>query len=452
MKNKTMKEQKGITLIALVITIIVLIILAGVAITMLSGENGVLTKAAKAKTKTVEQNLHEQTKLVAMELLSKNYLEHTIDATVDEFDKALKENGEENFTVSYANRTNNEDGFIVTKTINGSEYKLIVPTNGEVREPTDVEKTQGKEVAVEEGKTNKTLKDLNGDTITVPAGFTIKADSPTLVDKGIIVVDKKGNEFVWVPVEDTQNFTTLTNFGKGNAPGTDVKVTTRDNVETNLNSIKEDEYDTLLEQYQAEYDAMVASVKKYHGFYVGRYETSWNGTSVASKATSKGLFTGYTDLASTGWKSLNTKDEEITRATWYGLYAKQKELYTKNSDAGVVSGMIYGCQWDAIMNWMLKGTAQEKAFVTNSSDKGNFTGSTSGGTGVAGYDVKNIFDLAGNLYEWTQEAISDVRIHRGGHGVADKNKPEKQAASLRANYSVNDPASYAGTRLQLYVK
>lgn len=48
-----MKNQKGITLIALVITIIVLLILAGVSIAMLTGDNGVLNKANKAKTSTV---------------------------------------------------------------------------------------------------------------------------------------------------------------------------------------------------------------------------------------------------------------------------------------------------------------------------------------------------------------------------------------------------------------
>ena len=47
--TKLKSNQKGITLIALVITIIVLLILAGVAISMLSGENGILNQAASAK-------------------------------------------------------------------------------------------------------------------------------------------------------------------------------------------------------------------------------------------------------------------------------------------------------------------------------------------------------------------------------------------------------------------
>ena len=63
-----MRKNKGITLIALVITIIVLLILAGVAISMLSGENGILKKAAEAKTKTEESQKKEMTTLTDMEI------------------------------------------------------------------------------------------------------------------------------------------------------------------------------------------------------------------------------------------------------------------------------------------------------------------------------------------------------------------------------------------------
>ena len=63
-----MRKNKGITLIALVITIIVLLILAGVAIAMLSGENGILKKAAEAKTKTENAQKQEEARLTDMEL------------------------------------------------------------------------------------------------------------------------------------------------------------------------------------------------------------------------------------------------------------------------------------------------------------------------------------------------------------------------------------------------
>ena len=55
-----MRNQKGITLIALVVTIIVLLILAGVSIAMLTGDNGILTQANAATVTTIEGNVDEQ--------------------------------------------------------------------------------------------------------------------------------------------------------------------------------------------------------------------------------------------------------------------------------------------------------------------------------------------------------------------------------------------------------
>ena len=68
MKKYIYKKEQGITLIALVITIIVLLILAGVAIAMLSGENGILKKAAEAKIETEQAQKEEETTLKDMEL------------------------------------------------------------------------------------------------------------------------------------------------------------------------------------------------------------------------------------------------------------------------------------------------------------------------------------------------------------------------------------------------
>ena len=64
--NKTKKNTRGITLIALVITIIVLLILAGVTIAALSGDNGILKRAAEAKEKTNQANKDEEDTLQEM--------------------------------------------------------------------------------------------------------------------------------------------------------------------------------------------------------------------------------------------------------------------------------------------------------------------------------------------------------------------------------------------------
>ena len=135
-----MRRNKGITLIALVITIIVLLILAGVAIAMLSGENGILKKAAEAKTKTEQSQTNETDELA-------NY-EDVINESTGNLGK-VKDNK--------------------NKVIEGRKVKL---------------------------------QDDNGETIVVPVGFKIKEDSSTEVKKGIVVVAPDNSEFVWVPVKD----------------------------------------------------------------------------------------------------------------------------------------------------------------------------------------------------------------------------------------------------------
>lgn len=80
-KEKIMKteEIKGITLIALVLTIIILIILAGVSISMLTGQNGILTKAKEAKEKTEQAQKAEQTQLSGLEEIIANNSEAVFD-------------------------------------------------------------------------------------------------------------------------------------------------------------------------------------------------------------------------------------------------------------------------------------------------------------------------------------------------------------------------------------
>ena len=67
-----MKREKGITLIALVVTIVVLIILAAVSISMLTGENGIITQAQNAKDATEQARVEELVDLAVNSLMGKN--------------------------------------------------------------------------------------------------------------------------------------------------------------------------------------------------------------------------------------------------------------------------------------------------------------------------------------------------------------------------------------------
>ena len=94
MENK--RFNKGITLIALVITIIVLIILASITITTLTGENGIITKTNEAKFKTEMAELKEQLELFNVDKLAENsnYLESTLTAGKELLEYNTKKPGE----------------------------------------------------------------------------------------------------------------------------------------------------------------------------------------------------------------------------------------------------------------------------------------------------------------------------------------------------------------------
>ena len=87
-----------------------------------------------------------------------------------------------------------------------------------------------------------------------------------------------------------------------------------------------------------------------------------------------------------------------------------KNFASQNNYTSVTSTLTYGCQWDAMCRYI--GDSQR---TTPTKDAPELTGSVS--TDVS----KNIYDLAGNCYEWTMEAYStDYRVLRGGfYGTAD---------------------------------
>jgi len=133
------------------------------------------------------------------------------------------------------------------------------------------------------------------------------------------------------------------------------------------------------------------------------------------------------------------------------LYAKQKKLYEKNSDSSVVSGMIYGCEWDAIMNWMLSSKDETvSSFVTNSTNMGNYSSKANTGSNI-NYRKNNIFDLAGNYNDFTQEAYSysGWRITRGDRNTNAYYGKSPAIRLLGASTTVSEDAS---SRLQLYIK
>lgn len=94
------------------------------------------------------------------------------------------------------------------------------------------------------------------------------------------------------------------------------------------------------------YQKMVESVEKYKGFYVGRYETSLNGTTVQSQA-------GQTPMSNINWYQMYYYQDSTRNISnpYYG------------SSSSVVSSMISGSQWDAMLNFILTNTNDDGTTV-----------------------------------------------------------------------------------------
>ena len=156
--TKLKANQKGITLIALVITIIVLLILAGVAISMLSGENGILTQAQQAKSKTEKTSTLEQVRLAAVSALTVGEGKIEGEKALEELNKGLKEAGYKGTVAE----------FPATIEIDGTEYtieksgKVTIPTGDSIPVVTDVSKltTPVAEKTIYEDNTAKEIDEI----------------------------------------------------------------------------------------------------------------------------------------------------------------------------------------------------------------------------------------------------------------------------------------------------
>ena len=129
-----MRNNKGITLIALVITIIVLLILAGVSIAMLTGDNGILTQAGNAKTETAQAEAEEAVKLAVNEILA-NSMDPSYEGDEDEINVAnlttlIPKN---NANVSITGTITDGDGYFTANlTVNKTAVIVYISDAGKV--------------------------------------------------------------------------------------------------------------------------------------------------------------------------------------------------------------------------------------------------------------------------------------------------------------------------------
>ncbi len=257
------------------------------------------------------------------------------------------------------------------------------------------------------------------------------------VDNGV-VVEIKGSQFVWVPVDDvvldtnrTSQLPTSSDNGTSNGKTYTpmaVKVgngykgllynfdgincylkydyTSENYGDPSILSYDTKDYQSegiTLDTLKLEYNAMIESVKKYNGFYVARYEAG------IDKTTNEIVFKN----ANVEANNVTTTDASNSQTySWYGLYKKMKTFATiQNNDDTVVSTMIWGSQYDAMMNWMAK-TGKNIGVVDSSETNTNLDKITGSSTDDV---INNIYDLYGCHREWTLTALnSSKRVWRGG--------------------------------------
>ena len=426
--------EKGITLVALVITIVILIILATVTINFAFGEDGLIAKAQQAKELTEQATKKEQEEL---------------NSVMEKFNEIMSGEG--------------------SGTTPEEPEEPIDPTE---QVPTPIEEvTKGEEF----NDTTKVEAPIDSDgsnpeqtgTIYVPGGFEIDEDSPNDINDGIVISNADDTkQFVWIPVSSeeldemyveaqgtalssdaeagfevtvtTDVYSKLRNeTDNGNSfyntstykPGTtsyrepDILTSTSngDASSSNLTTIKS-VFSTELAEYGIssnstdvqflnawaqmlidEYNETYESIKKYGGFYIGRYEISG---SVESPTVVQG----------------GTVLDASVAGNWYNLKKACNNIV--NNDK-VKSEMIYGNQWDRVLNWLVETGAktQEQVYI-DSSSWGNYNNSTGAAATDSGtpqtsgkneaWQANNIYDLAGNYYDWTQEAYNTgTRLRRG---------------------------------------
>ena len=211
MLNTKINKSKGITLIALVITIIVLLILAGVSIAMLTGENGILTQAQNAKKETERAKIIEE---VQLDILGKQTVNGSGDITAGELEEILKKyfsNGDQNLKDIIAGTSTDK---LISKEDETIKIDLSEIYNGDIKDGTtppeeDNEATVG--VIVQPGEGNKDY--TSGEyTAKIPEGFMIVPGCED-ISKGLVISDDpddteadsssivaEGNQFVWIPV------------------------------------------------------------------------------------------------------------------------------------------------------------------------------------------------------------------------------------------------------------
>lgn len=267
---------------------------------------------------------------------------------------------------------------------------------------------------------SKYVTKMTEDGVPIPKGFTYVTGNK---ETGVVIKDEKNNEFVWIPSTEKEYVKDLEFRGVNTNVVDDVLP----------NGIKDE----------------LSDVKKYGGFYIGRYETT---TPDGTKTTKKNL---------EGVPTCQQGKVVWTDISYTNAKKSAEKMYSGNNDS-VQSGLLTGKAWDRTCYWIEDYIASINPLssLRTSTYYGNYNSSKSpadveghGEKQVAGYSekwsTKNINDLAGNVYEFTNE------LRQGGDPVGRGGYFANGFTSVSSSFDFQD-TDYtffgAGFRIRLYIK
>ena len=430
MKNKRILKERGITLIALVVTIVVLLILAGVSLNAIFSENGIIKRAKDAQNKMDQATQND--------LDSINELNNWIDGKINGTTGGGTTGGDANPSTT-------------------SKISTLVGTV--VDKNTKAEDAYGNKITIPKG-----FKVVAHGTVAGSATYTYSGDNIPAVQDGIVIENgTDGNQFVWVPVgtiknksDDSKGATSTITLGRYSdftmtngavASGQPAQVAS---VEKCTQAVTIKSYYQELSTFRAgnseagstaenatarKLEEFISTSLSNGGYYIARFEASGTASKIASKYNQ----TVLVDI---------TQPNAAKAAR--EMYGEIKE----NNKLVYASDLVNSYAWDtAIIFIQTYSGKTDYASHNESKTTKAFTA-----TGKNNDKYCNIFDMSGNASEWTTEystnsdgSIFNPCVLRGGYYDTDGGRAHDCTSDRGIDYTI---ISYSnlGLRPLLYVK